>query len=101
MNFCSSLSKHFKTDPATLVECIAALPHLYKAMNALERGSGNEVIVTPELHRSMTAILARHRDVDEANFQKIMTRVENDLNFFRGMSKNKVLSRFLNKETRL
>lgn len=88
-----AFSKHLKTDPASLRECAAALPHLYKAMNALERGASNEAIVTPELHRSMSAILARHRDVNDANLQKIIARVESDLNSFDGMPKNKVLSR--------
>jgi len=88
-----AFSKHLKTDPASLRECAAALPHLYRAMSALESGAGNEAIVTPELHRSMTAILARHRDVNDAGLQKIIARLESDLNAFHGMPKNQVISR--------
>lgn len=88
-----AFSKHLKKDTATLMACANALPALYKAMHTLENGAGDEVVVTPELHRSMTAILARHRDVKAPGFQAMISRMENDLNAFHGKPKNEVASR--------
>jgi hypothetical protein len=87
-----AFSKHFKTDPSSLLKSAAALPHLYKAINALEQASGNEVIVTPELQRAMLAIIEDYRDVEDREFQKILTRLESDLKSYQGLPKNKLLA---------
>jgi len=85
--------KHFKTDPASLLKAAAALPHLYKAINALENASSNAVVVTPELRRAMLAVLESHREIEDHEFQKILARIENDLNAYQGLTRNKLLSR--------
>jgi acetyl esterase/lipase len=81
-----------KIDPASLLQSVAALPHLYKAVEALQNGKENAVIVTPELHRSMSAIIANHREVKDQRLQKMLDRVERDLNRFQGMRKSELLS---------
>jgi hypothetical protein len=81
-----------KTDPASLLQSVAALPHLYKVVEALQNGKENTVIVTPELHRSLSAIIANHREVKDQRLQKMLDRVESDLNRFQGMHKGELLS---------
>jgi hypothetical protein len=81
-----------KADPASLLQSVAALPHLYKAVNALQSGNANEVVVTPELHRSLSAIIATHREVKDPRLQNMLDRVERDLNRFQGVHKSELLS---------
>jgi hypothetical protein len=81
-----------KTDPASLLQSVAALPHLYKAIEALQGGNANAVIVTSEMHRSALAIIKNHRNVKNPRLQKMLDRVEKDLNRFQGMSKKELLS---------
>jgi subtilisin family serine protease len=88
-----AFSKHFKTNPSSLLKSAAALPHLYKAINALEKASGNEIIITPELQRTMMAIIEDYRNVEDREFQKILARLENDLKSYQGLPKNKLLAR--------
>jgi hypothetical protein len=81
-----------KTDPASLLQSVAALTHLYNAVEALQNGKENAVIVTPELHRCLSAIIANHREVKDQRLQKMLDRVERDLNRFQGMRKSELLS---------
>lgn len=81
-----------KTDPTSLLQSVAALPHLYKAVETLQNGKDNAVIVTPDLHRSVSAIIANHREVKDPRLQKMLDRMESDLNRFQGMRKSELLS---------
>jgi hypothetical protein len=81
-----------KTDPASLLQSAAALAHLYQAVNALQNGNANAVIVTPELYRSALAIIKNHREVKDPRLQKMLDRVERDLNRFQGMRKSELLA---------
>ncbi len=51
------------------------------------------MIVTPELHRAMTAIIENYRDVEDRELQGILARIEKDLNAYQGLPKNKLLAR--------
>lgn len=82
-----------KCDPASLLQSATVLPHLFKAMHALQANDENIVIVTPELHRAMMAIIENYRDVEDRELQNILARIGKDLNAYQGLTKNKLLAR--------
>jgi len=84
--------RYAKMDPSALSQYANALPHLYAAMNGLTASSGDPVIVTTGLKNSALAIINNHRDVPDARLQVILNRLESDVQFYEGMTKQQVLA---------
>ena len=81
-----------KKDPASLLSYFLALPHMDKAMARLTSGPDDAVIVTPDLQKTVQALVDSHRDIEDPAFQEVLNVIERDFNSFLGMSKKRVIA---------
>ena len=87
-------SQFAKLDVGSLSKYSSLVAPLQSTMNTLLSGSNEDIVVTNQLKQQALDVIKAHKNIDNRDFQKVLQRMETDLNRFSGLKKSQFIQEF-------
>lgn len=87
-------SQFAKMDIKSLTKYASIIPPLQASINTIMSDTKNGIVVTTDLKQLAKEIINTHKDVEDKDFQNILSRMEFDLNRLTGLKKNDFIREF-------